>query len=190
VSLRSRQGFTLIEVAIALAILAVVLVSLLEVQATSLNNASRARGLTIATILARSKMIDIEKKLFDEGFIVGEDTEEGDFEEEGHKDYTWKYRVVEVEIDLSSLSSMCGGFGEEVEEGSTAECESLLSGFGGPFESLTDELSRSLRVIEITVTWPDGKYSESITLRALATREDFNLQPLESGGNMPFPGEK
>ncbi|MEM6734211.1 MAG: prepilin-type N-terminal cleavage/methylation domain-containing protein, partial [Myxococcota bacterium] len=64
-----KRGFTLLEVMIALLILAVSLAVLLQAQAGSLANSSRARDMTVATLLARSKMIDIEQVVFDEGFV-------------------------------------------------------------------------------------------------------------------------
>ena len=72
------RGFTLLEVVIALAILAIYLGVLLEVQVSSLNAASRSRDLSIASMLARAKMIDVEQKLFDEGFTLGDVEEEGE----------------------------------------------------------------------------------------------------------------
>ncbi|MBI3179034.1 MAG: type II secretion system protein [Deltaproteobacteria bacterium] len=169
------NAFTLIEVTIALAILAVSLAVLLEAQAASVANASRARALTIASVLARSKMIDIEQKLFDEGFTSGEDTDEGDFKEEGHEEYRWKYRVSELSIDLGGISSLCAGFTSD--EAGQGDCESLLSGLGGSFDLFTDELEQSLRLVDLSVSWTDGKFTESMRVKALVTRDDYALAP-------------
>jgi len=172
----------------ALAILAMSLGVFLEVQASSLNNAARSRDLTIAAMLTRSKMIDIEQKLLDEGFTLGEVTDDGDFEEEGHADYKWHYRVAEIEMDLSGLSSLCGDF-EDQEDGDDDQdggCASMLGSFGGSLEGLTDDLGRSLRLVELTVIWHEGKYEQSMPLRALVTRDDFKLGP--GPGFLPNPG--
>jgi general secretion pathway protein I len=168
---RAERAFTLIEVVLALAILAITLMVLLEVQADNLNAASRARGLTIASLLARSKMIDIEQHLFDEGFELGDESEDGDFEEEGHADFKWSYTISEVEIDLSELGGLCGGFGEE--GGDESDCSLMLGGLGGAMEGFTTELGNSMRLVELEVTWPEGKYTESMSVRAVVTREDF-----------------
>ncbi len=185
---RLEHGFTLMEVTIAMLILAVTLTALLEAQTVSLRNATRTRGLTIASLLARSKMVDIEQHLFDEGFTLGEETDEGDFEEEGHPKFKWTYTITELEMDLSSLSALCGGFAES-EDASETDCEGMLSGFAGPFESLTEELGRSMRMVELTVSWPAGQgTSEEMSVRALVTREDFAMQPA-LGGDLQFPGD-
>ena len=181
---RSR-GFSLLEVVIALAILAMSLTVLLESQAAGVRSAGRSRDLSIATLLARSKMIDIEQELFDEGFVLGESEDDGDFEEEGYSLIKWSSKVSELEIDLSAIASMCGAFSnseEGEEEGSTEECEATLGGggaIGGALTSLTDELGRSLRLIELKVTWPAGKYEESFKISALVTREDFGIERLD-----------
>jgi len=60
---RSELGFSLLEVLIALLILAMSLTILLSSQSSSMAAASRSRDITIATLLARSKMVDIERKI-------------------------------------------------------------------------------------------------------------------------------
>ena len=183
---KRSSGFSLLEVVIALAILAMSLTVLLESQAAGVRSAGRSRDLTIATLLARSKMIDIEQELFDEGFVLGESEDDGDFEEEGYSLIKWSSKVSELEIDLSAIASLCGAFsgggeGEGEEEGTTEECEATLGGagaIGGALTSLTDELGRSLRLIELKVTWPVGKYEESFNISALVTREDFGIERL------------
>jgi general secretion pathway protein I len=169
-----QRGFTLLEVLIALAILGVSLVALLTTNSASMANAGRARDVTIAALLARSKMIDIEQKLFDEGFTEGEQEDKGDFSDEKHPEVTWEYKVSEIELDLTGLGSLCGGFGEAGGDG--VECEGMVGGMGGMFEGFTQDLGRSVRLVELVVTWPVGaKYHESMSVRAVVSRDDFNL---------------
>jgi general secretion pathway protein I len=151
----------------AIAILAVSLAVLLEAQVSSLAFAGRARSLTIAALLARSKMIDIERDLADEGFTLGEQEESGDFGDETHPEITWKYKISEIELDMSSMGSMCG---EDDESG----CAGMVSGIGGAFEGMLTEIGKSVRVVALTVTWPDGKYTESMGVRAMLTAEDLS----------------
>ena len=182
-----QRGFSLLEVMIALGILGMSLSVLLEAQASSVNNAGRSRDLTIATLLARSKMIDLEQKLFDEGFTVGGTEDDGDFEEEGFEEVKWKSKISEVELDLSSLAGLCGAFsggGEEGGDESAMDCEGLLGGMGGMEGALgafTSQIGQSLRWMSLSVTWPVGKYSESLSVRAMITREDFGIQRIDPG---------
>lgn len=187
---KASRGFTLLEVVVSLAILALSLGALLESQITSLNNADRTRALSVATLLARSKVIDAEHYLFDEGFPVGESTEEGDFEEEGHGEIKWKWKIAEIKLDLSSLSSLCGVLGGAASGGASGgkgdkdqkdskggtgsapgtSCESMIASMGGPLGGVTQNVSQSIRAVEVTVTWPLGRYSESMTIRGFVTR--------------------
>ena len=173
---RLEQGFTLIEVVVALAILAISLTVLLETQIANLRAAGRSRDLTIATLLCRSKMVDIERQLFDDGFTAGDAEEDGNFSEEGYPKITWKAKIIEVQLDLSMIGNITGGDGE----GNTPSTESIVSGLAGPFETFVQEVGRSVRVISLTVTWPDGKYHDSMNVRSLVTREDLSLVPAEA----------
>ncbi len=182
---KPTSGFTLIEVAVALTIFALSMAVLLESQVSSLNNAGRARNMTIAAVLARSKMIDIEQKLFDEGLTINDVSEDGDFAEEGHPDYKWKYSLTEVELDISSLSSLCAGFGGADDKDAGSGCEGMVSGLGGQLDGFMDNLSKSMRMADLTVTWPDGKFTQSMQIRALLSRDDFGLQPTSPLGITP-----
>ena len=59
-SSRHQQGFTLLEVVIALMIIATVLVSLLGLQTRTINMSDRQQKVTRATMLAQERMTDIE----------------------------------------------------------------------------------------------------------------------------------
>ena len=72
----SPRGFTLLEVLISLAIIAIVLITCLRAQNQSIRLYQLSRDLTIATILARQKMGEIELAGFPE---LGE--EEREFED-------------------------------------------------------------------------------------------------------------
>ena len=185
------RALTKAAVVISLAILGISLGVLLTSQASSLDNAARARDLTIATLLARSKMIDIEQKLFDEGFVEGDQTEEGDFEDEGHKEITWEASISEVEMDLSGIMDMCSGF--DTDGGGTGEsdCSSMLGGLGGMLDGFVSEIGKSIRLVELTVTWPTGgKYTESMGVKTIVTREDLGMQAAAgtSGVNLDTGG--
>jgi len=71
-----RDGFTLLEVMVAMAIMATVMVALLQNHAFSINLSESARNRTVAVQLARIKMTDIELM----GYPPLED-DEGDFGE-------------------------------------------------------------------------------------------------------------
>jgi general secretion pathway protein I len=84
----NSKGFTLLEVMVAVAILAFVLVSLLGLKNRSVQDVMLAEHITTATLLAK---IEMTKALLTT--THKEQEEEGEFEEEEFKDYTWKKTV-------------------------------------------------------------------------------------------------
>jgi general secretion pathway protein I len=179
---RRQTGFTLLEVVVALAILSLSLVVLLQAQGQALASAGRSRDLTVATLLARGKMVDIEQHLFHDGFVLNDEEDDGDFRDEGYPDIKWKSRVSEVELDLSTLKGLCGavggksGKGGDKDDQARTDCESTMGQIGGMLGSLTEEVARSIRAVELEVMWNVDKYSETMRLRALVTRDDFAMQ--------------
>jgi len=176
------QGFSLLEVVIALAIMSLSLVVLLQAQGQALASAIRSKDLTIATVLARGKMIDIEQKLFHDGFVMNDVEDDGDFADEGFADIKWKSRISEVELDLSTLQGLCGAVGgrggksAQKDEQARTDCESTMAGIGGMLGGLTEEVARSIRAVELEVSWADGRFNQNMLLRALVTRDDFAMQ--------------
>lgn len=173
--MKRAAGFSLLEVVIAMGILAVSLSALLAVNASNLDSTARARDITVASLLARSKMIDLERELMDEGFPEGDTSDEGNFADEGRPEIKWKASITRVEITLDGLSGLCEGFTDE-SSGSDGGCEQALSSFGLPAEGFMSEVSNSVRLVELTLTWPVGGYTESMGVNALVTREDLALQ--------------
>ena len=86
----STQGFTLLEVMIAVAVLAIALVSLLGSQSQTISVATDARFNTIAALLAQEKMAEIRLQDFEQV-----ESESGIFEE-GFSDFSWSTEVVQV----------------------------------------------------------------------------------------------
>jgi general secretion pathway protein I len=68
--MKSRRGFTLLEVMIAVAIMAIGLGAVFSAQAGSAKMAQRARKLSFATLLAQCKMGEIEEMIANKGLPV------------------------------------------------------------------------------------------------------------------------
>lgn len=82
------RGFTLLEVMVAVSIMATVLVSLLGLKNRSMQDVALAEHITTATILAKRTMVDV---MFSKPSQPAED--EGTFPEEEYKGYTWKKMI-------------------------------------------------------------------------------------------------
>ena len=89
-----RRGFTLLEVVVALAILGLALMAIFDMNAGAVASHAYAKRLTVATMLARSKMTDIEQELYDKGFDIDDREISGDFRAEGWEAYTWKAQIL------------------------------------------------------------------------------------------------
>ncbi|KAK1548290.1 hypothetical protein Q3G72_010878 [Acer saccharum] len=182
---RRQRGFTLLEVIIALSILSISLVALLQAQGSALESAGRSRDMTVAALLLRSKMIDIEKKLFHDGFSLNTEEDDGDFGDEEHPEIKWRSRISEVKLDITSLTSICGVMpqvpgaeakGDDDGKDQKADCEQQLTNLGTMLAPYTEELGRSMRAVELLVSWPVGRYEESMSVRTMLTRDDFNTE--------------
>jgi len=93
VKVNSSSGFTLLEVMIAMAILAIALVAVFQSQSQSISMAGQARFATTASLLAQSKMAEVET--MDPGEI---NADSGDFGDD-FPDYSWKVDVTEAQVE-------------------------------------------------------------------------------------------
>lgn len=185
----TERGFTLLEVMIALLILAMSLTVLLSSQSASMAAAGRSRDITLAALLARSKMIDIEQKLIHDGFTTGTVEDSGDFKDEGEAKAKWQYRVTEIELDLSLITDLCEGYNKD-KSGSSAPissasantdpCTTMASTMSTQFQQLATSVGQAMRVVDLTVTIPNGGVAknsgEKVDLRTIVMREDMNVQ--------------
>jgi len=89
---RKAAGFTLLEVMVAMAVLAMALVAVYQLQAQSISLAAESRFRTSAALLAQSKMADIES----ESNLTNR-TEDGDFGP-AHPRYRWQIKITNTQL--------------------------------------------------------------------------------------------
>ena len=91
--LRSHVGFTLLEVLVAVAILAIAMVAILKANVQNLDALNESRESTMASLLAAGKLAEIEA-------MGPADWAEfqGDFGED-HPDYTWEVETARTEAE-------------------------------------------------------------------------------------------
>jgi general secretion pathway protein I len=93
--MRNSAGFTLLEVMVAVAIMATVLVTLLGLKNSTMQDVAFAEHMTAATMLAKRMMT--ETVGMKKSILLGE--AEGDFSTEGaFKEYTWKRSATQIPL--------------------------------------------------------------------------------------------
>lgn len=103
---KNNSGFTLLEVMVALLIIAISFIVLLHSRNQSVIAADYARHTTIATLLASEKMSEIEHG---ESLDSGEDA--GNFGEE-YPEYTWRTTVSDTAYELVNEVRVVVSWGE------------------------------------------------------------------------------
>ena len=90
---RANGGFTLLEVMVSVAVIAIVLVSIIRLQGQTILMNESSRFYSSAPFLAQSKMAEILSDPLNAGSSAG------DFEKE-HPGYSWKIDIEPVSIDV------------------------------------------------------------------------------------------
>lgn len=142
---KNSSGFTLLEVMVAVAILAISLSVLLSFQGNTLLVSGRQENITIATMLARQKMVEIELEL-EEGMRKGEFPDDRSDEavfDPPFEDYRWKMSVKKVELPAPVVG----------EEGSVQD----MIG-----KQLSQEIAKTVRELRLEISWDEMGEPQSV----------------------------
>lgn len=175
-----RRGFTLLEVVIALAILAMALYVLIDTQALAVMETADSRKILTGTYLAQQKMTDALLRLEGEGFTTADVEEEGDFksfaEDQGLEgstnfgdsfdEYQWAFAIRKVDIQLGDVSGAseqlsAAGIGPSQDQqqatadrtGTDPSASPDLSDMGVQPDMITDMLRPYIREVRVMVWW-------------------------------------
>jgi general secretion pathway protein I len=131
------RGFTLLEVMISLAILAVALVAISDLNGGAVAMHAYGRRATEATLLLRGKMLDVEDDLQKKGFSDFDDEQHGTFDDEGAPGYAWSAEILkpDVQLDPAQLLNMLGVGGKD-SGNSSSKAGSISSAAGALAQSL------------------------------------------------------
>ncbi|MCP3950768.1 MAG: prepilin-type N-terminal cleavage/methylation domain-containing protein [Desulfobacterales bacterium] len=92
-SISANDGFTLLEVLVAMAILAIVLIAVFRLHAQSISMHSAARFHTTAPLLLQAKLTDLKSTPLAE--LVADS---GNFGEQ-YPGYTWRFSMADIDDD-------------------------------------------------------------------------------------------
>lgn len=160
----------MLEVMIALAIMGMSLLLLFQAQTRSMRLAEKARTLTIATELARKRLIDCQFDLTKQGLGATDYEETGDFGEEGYKDYTWECFAYRFDMPPPSAEAIADGMKAQSKGGG-------IPGMGSPgtggqdfsasmlapfFGLISTTMGDSVRELSVIVRWKNGDIEEEL----------------------------
>jgi len=162
---------------VSLAILAVSLVAILNLHSGAVRMHNHAKFLTVATLLARSKMVDLEERIYSEDLSSFDQTLSGKFDDEGFPAYSWSAELVKpkLELDASVIEGLVTkalglspdgveGGGSTGSGGPTTDAGGGLMGMlgGGMQSMITTQLSSlqqtiedGVREVRLTLKWKD-----------------------------------
>ncbi len=172
------DGFTLLEVMIALAIMLIAFSSIVAIQSSAMNSALKARQIDEVSVLARNAMIQTEVEISGKKFedIAGELS--GQFDDP-FQDYSWTRKIKEVKLpNLSGLSKAAGGDkGNASESADNDEKNSAI--VEQMTKVITNFLSKAVREVTITVKWKRGATVQKYELAMywVDLNSDFNINP-------------
>lgn len=165
--LQGKGGFTLLEIMIAVFILAMSVTVLLGTQSTSTRLMGYSNNLSVITLLTRSKMQDLEyevqRVVNDEG--VKEEYLEaysGDFGDLGYSDITWEAKVETINIDADAANDFIESVNSQL-YGSGGDDTGSLSGnvaftqflpiMVGYMPTIINQIGQRIRKVTLTTRW-------------------------------------
>jgi general secretion pathway protein I len=182
---RARSGgFTLLEVMVALAILASTLVVLLQIITNNVRATNHAKMTTAATLLARGKMIDIEDVILENGFSTDNELEHGTFRDQSYPDFRWESSIERIELptDMKQLAE------EQATDSSKSKdpMQALTGMMGGLMSSFMEPirvgLEESVRRVTVKVIWNElGRQDQSLEVVTFLT-DPAKLDSALTGG--------
>jgi prepilin-type N-terminal cleavage/methylation domain-containing protein len=143
-----QSGFTLLEVVIAMAIMAICFGSILAVEGGAINASTRSKQMSDVATLLRNQMIETEYKIEGKKFEEVKKEDQGIFKDP-YAAYSWKRVIKEITLpDLTSLLSG-GGNKDSSKDGPNQYAEMIG-------KRVTKFLSKALREVTVTILWTKG----------------------------------
>lgn len=122
-STSAKHGFTLLEIMVALAIIAVALVSLLGLGNRSVHVNERLQRITVATLLAQEKMTQTEHEA-SQGGVATVSGEQGEFDKP-YDLYRWERTIEETPLPAVKMVTVSVMWGDR-EENEVVDVTSFL----------------------------------------------------------------
>lgn len=141
----NRTGFTLIEVMIAVGILAIGIGAILVAESNSLDVTLRAKRMTTVAMLAKNALIQAEREISGKSFTEVKEDDHGTFDAP-YQEYSWERKIKEITFPNIMDSK------EKKDEVSKIDENTVRV-----VKIATHYLSKSTREISVKIKWIEKK---------------------------------
>jgi len=204
---RDARGFSLLEVMVAMTILAGALTWIVVGMARNIEAENHAKLITTATFLARDKMNDLEDELYEKGFGEFEKELTSTFENKGFARFSWRVMVDKVEMPgADQVQTIMGKAneakaavsGQEAPKTDTTTQSPITSGvaaIGSIYPIIKDVLESGIRRLTVQILWAEGRRTHDVSVIAYYTdprRVDqaVNVAGLAAAADQATGGDK
>ncbi len=201
-----RRGFTLLEMMIAIFLLALSATVLMGTQNTSVRMMGYANNTAIVTMLTRAKMQDLEyyvMKTIEKDGIEGDyiETLSGNYGEEygdEYSDITWEAIVQSTDITEDAANDFVESvekqlFGSSTEDGSLSgntTVTSYLPEMVSFLPMILNQIGQRIRKVTLTTTWSYLNVEQTLTVSQYITVLAVDASSGVSGANLSETGEE
>jgi prepilin-type N-terminal cleavage/methylation domain-containing protein len=156
------KGFSLLEVMVALAILAVSFTALILIQSRATHLAIEARNISIATQLARLQLMECKREAEKKIPSVADLNLEGDFIDQGFPQFRWECHAPKFNMKTPSVSQVEEGIKKNTIEGAKKDVSGSSSVSAPVISMITDTLGNSVRELAVIIRWSDNKVEDEV----------------------------
>jgi len=188
------EGFTLMEVLVAVAILALSLTSLLGSQLESMQATRYARQISAAAFLAEYQLIEIEWQQRQDGWQTNDITFKGDFDDQGWPDIEYECLVDYIELpeyNQMVAAKQAADQGTDGDEAYTQDAaDTTFDALGIVWPIIKSAIENSIRRASCTVFWKNGKVDEEFDVITFWTDPKGLTQIPQMGGEYTEEDDK
>lgn len=169
----SQSGFTLLEVMIAVGILAIGIGTIIIGESNSLDITIRAKRMTVVAMLAKNALIEAEREINGKSFTEVKDEESGQFNTP-FQEYRWERKIKEIKFPELAMQSSDDASSKEMIQKVDENAMRVL-------KIATSYLSKSTREITVTIKWTEKKEEQkySVSQYWVDLNHELNINPTD-----------
>lgn len=187
---RRFKGFTLLEVMIAISILILALTALIGHEGVAIQMSDYSNRVSQATLLAQSKMLDLEHTLLKDSIDALDNCETGDFRDEDMRKFEWEACAYKLEIEPGAVEALTeqvmtmitgfSGGGIDLQAAGNLAAAAAAQGQGGgagdqilmamsAIPMFLQNLEDKVRKVRVVVKWTDAVDTRTVVMERFVT---------------------